>query len=134
GEGRIGSALYYDALLIHGPRAKKVKPRNGAWLFVVDPEGEITDTRDFAAERVVVFQPEGQDQIREKFYTAPRRETFLDLAFILRKMRELGFFTVVSEGNDTLFRHAIASDLVDSVVSVVQSQDEAAVTMSKLAQ
>ncbi len=134
GEGKDVSSLYYDALLIYGPRAKKVKPRHGAWLFVIDPEGEIGSTRDFAAEKVIVFQPSGQDQIRDGYFTVPQRDSFLDLASILRKIRELGFLTVVSEGNDTLFRYAIASDLVDSVVSVIQSEAGAAVIMSKLAQ
>lgn len=134
GDGKSVASLRYDALLVFGPRAKKVRPRSGAWLFVIDPECEIANTHDFAAERVVVVQPTGQDQVREGFLTVPRRDLFLDLASILRKMRELGFLTVVSEGNDTLFRHAISSDLVDSVVSMVQSEAGPAVAMSKLSQ
>ncbi len=134
GSGNHSLSISYDALLVHGRDALRVQLREGSWLVVIDPDLEFHSLEQLPVKNALVFQPEGQDVVRDGFYTVPRRDLFLDLAMVLRKLRDLGLLSVVSPGGKDLFRYAIGSDLVDSAISVVQSKDAAALTLSRLAQ
>lgn len=127
-------AATYDALLVHGREALAVRPRGDAWLVVLDPDLEFHSLSQLPVRNAIVFQPEGQDVVRDGFFMVPRRDLFLDLALVLRRLRDLGFLSVVSPGGQALFRYAIGADLVDAALSVVQSREGAALTLSKLAQ
>lgn len=134
--------LMSDALLMSAAAlSKEGKPLAlEPWICVLDPHMLVDSSYQWIAENpssVLLFLPEGkQCEIPgvKSFSLLKQGGDAFDLAAVLRAIRELGLYSVICKGDETLFQTAIASGLVDSVVSFVEAKSASQEILSKLSQ
>ncbi len=95
------------------------KENHDAWVIALDPYGQVKNKKEFASDRVLVFQSATNKSMEDSF-TVTERDGSLDLASILRKLKDLGILSVLCGGNAELFQRALEAGLVDSVLSSVK--------------
>jgi pyrimidine deaminase RibD-like protein len=97
-----------------------------AWRVVIDPEGW-----ERPAERTVLYQnPSGT--IVPGARPMPLRNGALDLGALLRDLASLGFLTAELSGDSELFRLALRSQLIDSVVASLPPQADSIRALSRM--
>lgn len=106
-----------------------------SWLIVLDANGEgERNLGRWGEKKVILFTPEGKPRSsRWLNFSVPLRGSHLDLAHVLRKTAELGLFSVLCAGDAPLFSRAISAGLVDSVLSLVRTEQAPADILARMA-
>lgn len=114
-------ALRTDAVIC---RAGERCPSGEAWRIVLDPKGS-----ERAGEKSVVYQvrPSGAGT-----RPLPMREGAPDLGALLRDLGSLGFLSAELSGDPELFRLAVRSGLLDSVMARFAQQNDSVRALSHL--
>jgi pyrimidine deaminase RibD-like protein len=97
-----------------------------AWRVVIDPEGW-----ERPAERTVLYQS-AQGTIVPGARALPMRNGAPDLGALLRDLAALGFLTAELSGDPELFRLALHSHLIDSVMATLPPQADSFRALSRM--
>ncbi len=118
---RRAIAFQHDAIL-WSDLALARKEKQDAWVVVLDPFGQVKTKAEFASDRVLIFQSATNKSCADAF-VVNERDGNLDLASVLRKLKDLGILSVLCAGDTELFQRALQSGLVDSALSYILRQD-----------
>jgi hypothetical protein len=116
--------LRTDALICRAGGPKPANPES--WRVVIDPDGW-----ERPAERTILYQtapPVPGPGVR----LLPMREGAPDLGAILRDLGSLGFLSAELAGDPELFRLALRSGLIDSVMARFAEEDDSTRALSQL--
>ncbi len=134
--------LMSDALLVSAEAlSKQEKPLAlEPWICVIDAGAVIDASYEWIAKNansVLLFLPEGKScnipGVRS--YSVLRQGAKgLDLAPALKVIRDLGLYSLLCKGDESLFQNAIAAGLVDSAVSFMENTIASQEILSRLSQ
>jgi pyrimidine deaminase RibD-like protein len=116
-------ALRTDALICRAGGQREV---GDAWRVVLDPEGW-----EKPAERNILYQvspPKDRPGVR----ALPMREGSPDLGALLRDLGSMGFLSAELSGDPELFRLALRSGLIDSVMARFSQEDDSLKALSHM--
>lgn len=141
-----GFPIATDAVLLRvgDLSADKLEAISDKWLAIIDLEGKSFSGIPFLKEhaaRTILFVADNFSESNQlatlralgmQIYRISPKSNDLGLTSALKQLRDLGIYTVLSCGDWLLFKHAIQSGLVDTVLSQVNFKQNSSEVLSQI--